>query len=423
MGCVNERTATLSATVDGNARPEGLGRVGAFLPQWSVAAKQFEDGVQTGSEVSPFLRVRAIDLATVKQSSRYILIAFYARLSRQPPEQYAASPMVRFQCPQCAGAVYLDNTLCVACGTSIGFAQDGMAMQMVGVDWQPCRNRQDFGVRTWLVRSAGTGQYCLACTLTSTIPELSESENHRRWACIEAAKRRLVYGCLALGIPVRPKQDAGDREGLEFRWLLPTAEAPVLTGQQEGVVTVNLAEADDDYREAARVQLGEPARTLLGHLRHELAHHLFERFVPGSSHEPGLVELFGASPPDYGLALQEHYRTGPPADWSERYISAYASAHPSEEWAETCAHYLLIADAVETATAWGLGLQSEGTAPTLITGTDMRSLVFDGWLPVARFLNVMARGLGLHDSYPYVINDLVAQKLEFVATVLRARAV
>lgn len=316
--------------------------------------------------------------------------------------------------------MYFDNTLCVRCGERIGFAADTLTMQSVGEPWQACRNRQEFGVCTWLVRSRGPSHYCTACALTSTIPDLSATENHRRWARIEAAKRLLVYGCLALGIGVRPKHSPADIDGLEFHWLLPTAQVAVMTSHLDGVITVNLAEADDDYREATRVLLGEPTRTLLGHLRHELAHHLFQRHVPGSPHEGRFVELFGASPPDYGLALQAYHHNGPVADWPLRYISAYASAHPSEDWAETCAHYLLIADAVETADAWGLRLQNDGPPRALTSGCDTRAIVFDGWLPVARFLNVMARGLGLNDSYPYVINDVVAQKLEFVAEVLRA---
>ena len=49
--------------------------------------------------------------------------------------------------------------------------------------------------------------------------------------------------------------------------------------------------------------------------------------------------------------LKRHHEQGAPADWPNSFVSAYASAHPWEDWAETWAHYLHITDTLETAVA------------------------------------------------------------------------
>ena len=57
--------------------------------------------------------------------------------------------------------------------------------------------------------------------------------------------------------------------------------APVMTGHADGVITINLAEADDAERERRRHQMGEPYRTLLGHFRHEIGHYYWNRLIAG----------------------------------------------------------------------------------------------------------------------------------------------
>ena len=56
------------------------------------------------------------------------------------------------------------------------------------------------------------------------------------------------------------------------------------TGHLNGVITVNLEEADDTYRQINRQQLGENSRTLLGHFRHESAHYFWQRFLSDTAH-------------------------------------------------------------------------------------------------------------------------------------------
>jgi hypothetical protein len=115
------------------------------------------------------------------------------------------------------------------------------------------------------------------------------------------------------------------------------------------------------------------------------------------------------------------------ADWQDSHISPYASSHPFEDWAETCAHVLLVTDAVETAAAWGLRLDSPtaqaAPAEAVMNRPAASELVLSQWLPVAQFLNAMNRSLGLHDSYPFLLPGPVLNKMAVVDQLLRRAAV
>src|SRR5262249_7112200 len=159
---------------------------------------------------------------------------------------------------------------------------------------------------------------------------------------------------LALGLPVVAK-DEHSPEGLAFEFLSDVKGegsdgSSILTGHANGVITINVAEADDAERERQRLAMHEPYRTLLGHFRHEVGHYYWDRLIRDSSHMARFRELCGDERDDYGAALRKHYETGPPADWQTKFVSSYASSHPWEDWAETWAHYLHLADTLETAT-------------------------------------------------------------------------
>jgi len=118
--------------------------------------------------------------------------------------------------------------------------------------------------------------------------------------------------------------------------------------------------------------------------------------------------------------LQQHYEHGAPADWQQRFVSAYASSHPSEDWAETWAHYLLMADALETAAACGLSLRprrpDEPSLQPDISGTSLKPFdrMMDDWFPLTYALTNLNRSLGLPDSYPFVLSTAAIDKLRFV---------
>lgn len=352
--------------------------------------------------------------------------------------------MKPFTCTHCRHPVFFENSACVHCGLTLGFVPrrrrmvafapaTSQAWRPVGRGagrqvLRPCANRVEHAACNWMVDDEAAGhRLCPSCRLNDTIPDLSVPGHLDRWIAVERAKRRLVHGLASLGLAPQPKRDAGDPAGLAFRVLAPVDGRPVLTGHAGGVITLDLMEADDVHREATRVSFGEPWRTLLGHLRHEAAHYLHHRWIAG---QPALEapwrEAFGDERDDYAGALQRYHDEGPAPDWATRCISAYASAHPHEDWAETCAHLMLIVDAVETADAWGLRLASRASSaePAADALSDGRidELLLAHWLPVARFVNAMNRSIGLPDAYPFQLPDAVLHKMRVAARCLRLHA-
>ncbi len=327
-----------------------------------------------------------------------------------------------FSCPVCQQQVYFENTVCLACGSEIAFAPDLMQMVGVGGSHRTCVQRPTTEACNWAIEANDPIERCRSCRLTDASSVVSADALRAR---AEAAKRQVLYTLLQLGVPFAPKLGDDDMHGLRFIWALPGPSEPLFSGHQNGTITLNLNEANDAHREATRVSFGEPQRTVLGHLRHELAHYLHQRFVDGWPEISTFREIFGDERADYPSALQQHYERGPAADWQQHFVSAYAGSHPWEDWAETCAHYLLMIEAVDTAAAWGLQLSLAGgehVQPDHSSATaPVEHLVIDHWLPLARFLNAMSRSLGLADSYPYLIPPPVIDKLRFVQDMLRAK--
>jgi len=146
--------------------------------------------------------------------------------------------------------------------------------------------------------------------------------------------------------------------------------------------------------------------------------------------KPALAEfrlLFGDETEDYGAALQRHYETGAPANWQATHISAYATSHPWEDWAETWAHYLHIVDTTEMAAAFGVRLN-----PAVDTTGELRTRIdfdpytvasvdelFDRWVPLASLINNLNRAVGQHDAYPFVLTPVIVGKLGFIRNVAR----
>jgi hypothetical protein len=201
----------------------------------------------------------------------------------------------------------------------------------------------------------------------------------------------------------------------------------ILTGHNKGVITLNIAEADDILREQTRKMMDEMYRTVLGHFRHEIGHYYWERLINNTDHINSFRELFGDERADYGAALQEHYSKGPSEDWRGQYISSYASVHPWEDWAETWAHYMHIVDALETAYSFGLSVDPQGlrTAASLraeIKADPYRVKDFETimqlWLPLTFTMNSISRSMGLKDMYPFIINSKVRGKLAFIHKII-----
>ena len=259
------------------------------------------------------------------------------------------------------------------------------------------------------------------------IPDLSVTGNLERWQKLEIAKRRVVYTLMRLGLPLEGVA-AENRPALRFKFIgdVP-GQPPQFTGHSNGLITVNIAEADDAERERRRVNLHEPYRTLLGHLRHEVAHFYWDRLIRNSKWIPGFRKLFGDETADYAVALQKYYKEGPPADWQSRHVSAYGSAHPWEDWAETGAHYFHILDMMETAGSFGLRLKPNHPAAGSMTANPQSAssvntsfeAVIENWFPLTYALNSLNRGMGLPDAYPFALSGPAIDKLKFVHDVVR----
>jgi hypothetical protein len=278
----------------------------------------------------------------------------------------------------------------------------------------------------WLVPQENPDAFCRACRLNRTLPDLRMPENVVLWRRLERAKRRLVYGLLRLGLPVVSKSDDLER-GLAFDFVdnsgMRSQEEPLATtGHLRGLITVDIAEADDAARERHRKSMAEPYRTVLGHFRHESGHYYWDRLVRENVWHETFRTMFGDEQRDYAAALQAHYADGPQSDWQERYVSAYAGAHPWEDFAETGAHYLHIVDTLETAGAFGLHVRpSAGRHPRHEMSVDFdpyHQSDFDtlvaAWLPLTYAVNSLNHSMGQPDLYPFVLAPTVLGKLRFV---------
>jgi hypothetical protein len=348
-----------------------------------------------------------------------------------------------FHCTACQALIFFENSQCLNCGRALAFDVDKMSMvtlQTAGEGlWRQvseqapddavyrlCANYTEHAVCNWAIRADKPETLCRSCGLTHTIPDLSNPANHEGWAKLETAKRRLLYAILSLKLPLASKVE-DQTAGLEFNFLSDVVtpngdQSRVLTGHDDGSITINVAEADDVYRESQRQHQREPYRTVLGHFRHEIGHFYWDRLIANSPRLDQFRELFGDERADYQQALKQHYEEGAPANWPDNFISAYATTHPWEDWAESWAHVMHIVDALETAQAVGLSVKparrdepalSIPAKPPQGRVDDFDQLIRE-WSSLTYVLNNLTRGLGLADAYPFVITTPVIEKLRFV---------
>ncbi|MBL3562769.1 zinc-binding metallopeptidase family protein [Rhodovulum sulfidophilum] len=326
--------------------------------------------------------------------------------------------MRRLGCPSCGAEIWFHNTACLSCGAELGF-QPGRGLVPLGSGGgAACANRAVIGCN-WV--AAAPGGLCLSCAHSAVVPDLSVPGNDRRWARIERDKRMLMRLLDALGLPLRDAAGApapvfelrGDPIG-------PAPGPKVITGHAHGTITLNIAEADDAERERIRAEMGEPYRTLAGHLRHEVAHHYWDLLV---AENPAALDrlrpVFGDERADYGAALERHYREGPPPGWEATHVTAYATAHPWEDFADTWAHLFHILDSMETALAYDLlrddGLQ--GLEVAALAALPVERLA-EPWIALSVALNAVNEAMGHGRFYPFVLSPAVLEKLEAIRRLL-----
>jgi hypothetical protein len=351
-----------------------------------------------------------------------------------------------FTC-RCGRPVFFRNSLCLACNAPLGYEpelQQLLALEPgpepgtwkldghedVTVAWKRCGNFDSPAGCNWLVPADEEEPLCRSCRLNNTIPDLSDPDNCIWWRKIENAKRRMVSQLLNLGLPVASKVSEDPERGLMFDLLRSPAKGPhVLTGHANGLITLNVEEADDSKREKIRQQMGEPYRTLLGHFRHEVGHYYWDRLVWDTPWLEKFRELFGDEREDYAAALKRNYEKGPKPNWADSYISSYASVHPWEDWAESWAHYLHVVDSLDTALRFGLRgedveqevepFKIDDLYDPKVPDAQTVILLINSWVKLTTVLNELARSMGQHDFYPFVMSRPVLRKLHFIQMIVK----
>lgn len=329
--------------------------------------------------------------------------------------------MKNFIC-ECGQTLFFENTLCLNCGQLVGFDPQTLSMKPVVKSLRPgekstkpllCQNAADYDVCNWVANSPHS-KYCISCDLNEMIPNLLEPNRRRWWSSLEYAKRRLIYSLLRLNLPIVGKDE--DPHGLAFQFIEDqrtnpeVSEEHVATGHLDGLITINIAEADMVNRAISRQYTGELYRTLLGHFRHESGHYYYHKLVSNDYLLEQFRELFGDETIDYQEALARYYSNNYVLPHNPNMISHYAQSHPLEDWAEVWAHYLHMIDTLETAKDYGLhqgSVQFDNFEETLAK-----------WSELTLLLNALNRSMGLEDAYPFVLSDLSLRKLRFVHDLL-----
>ncbi|MGH1350569.1 MAG: zinc-binding metallopeptidase family protein [Methyloligellaceae bacterium] len=345
--------------------------------------------------------------------------------------------MKLFECNCCSQLVYFENTTCERCEHRLGFYPEKFQLLTLvpkedhwkalnGSDkkFRFCAN-EEYDACNWLIDADEDSEYCEACRFNRTVPDLGDAEKLHLWRKIEIAKHRLIYSLMKFRLPLIDK-DQDPKKGLAFDFLADTEDRKIMSGHANGLITLNIAEADSVDREKARTSMDESYRTLLGHFRHEIAHYYWDVLVSNQKWLDPFHKLFGDETADYKEALEAHYKNGPPADWNNRFVSAYASSHPWEDWAESWAHYLHLIDTLETAHAFGLRIrprvgdeEHQGTADfDPYHRKDFDELI-DAWLPLTYAVNSLNRSMGQPDLYPFVLPPEVMEKMRFIHRLIR----
>lgn len=317
--------------------------------------------------------------------------------------------MELFSCPACGSPLYFRNLAC-ACGAGLAFDPEPRRFAPLA-DGEACANRAAIDCN-WRAE----GRLCRACAMTRTTPQLGVDDNDLLWREAEEAKRWVLANLMRWGL----FREADRRPRPIFDMLseeTAAGETRVMMGHADGVVTINVAEADPSVREARRMEMAERYRTMTGHFRHELGHFVLERLLTLPEFAGPFRALFGDERADYAAALKRHYADGPPADHAKRHLTAYASAHPHEDWAETFAHHLHLVDMTDSAAHGGLSsaaLEAAGGGAFDAYAAPDAATLLGVAVELGLAINHVNRAMGMHDVYPFVLTPTTREKLGFV---------
>ena len=371
-----------------------------------------------------------------------------ARRTTTSTDYGAFPPMNTYQCT-CGGRLFFNNTICIGCGHEVGWCEacssvvplekldDGTyrcGNPKCGLAVVKCHNYAVEAVcnRVFASRAADSvtpvassaarrsfsppalpnplevseSELCKACRLNDVIPDLTVEGNRERWAKLETAKRRLLFQLDELGLRYAA-EDVGDEKPLQFDFKANTPEAAVLTGHADGLITINVSEADSVERERVRKQMHEPHRSLLGHMRHEVGHYYWMTLVEGKREDECMAVFGDHRELPYADALKLYYENGPAADWQSQYVRAYATAHPWEDFAETWGFYL---DMLEVLSTMHHHLHALAPDPRALPAEALTVI----YQQLGVFFNEVNRTMGLKDLVPEIISPEIVKKLAFL---------
>jgi len=255
-------------------------------------------------------------------------------------------------------------------------------------------------------------------------PDLSRNRNVKRLGVLEAAKRHLLFSLLCWGLPVDPKGD-DEPSGLAFDFLesLPGAP-PVMTGHADGLITINVAEADDDYRE----QNAKRCRSRTGRSWDTCATR--SATTTGTSSSTAQSGCHDSASCSATIRRTTGRRcsgtTSRAASRLAESVHQQLRVHaPVEDWAETWAHYMHMRSTLQTAASYDIDIShvrlntrpftSEVLYPHQAARDSKEFLIWvNGWIILTAVLNETARSMGQPDIYPFVLNGPVVTKLHFI---------
>lgn len=337
------------------------------------------------------------------------------------------------QC-RCGAKIYLGNSTCITCLAKLGRcdgcgevasfqAEEDVLAQCCDqckLQVRACANQVHGICHSYLDPSCNS-DFCQWCSFAEMVPSLDSKDHIVKWGLLEEAKRQLLSQLYTLNLPPYATSFDGETKPLRFRFLKDTIDENgvaqrIFTGHQDGIITVNLEEADSVYREKVRVELNEPHRTLIGHLRHEYGHYL--DWCLSAERRPDYCELFGdPTSLDYATAQEQYYNRTSNLDWMNCFVSEYASMHPWEDFAETTNLYLDLLAVLDTAQ------QNRSWRPVqkIELDGDMDSIVRAS-LELAIAVSELNADLGLLPLLPENIAPPVIDKLTFIHSLRTSKA-
>lgn len=325
--------------------------------------------------------------------------------------------MRTFLC-SCGNELFFQSVTCLNCNRDTGMCatcqqvvpmevqNDGRILcgnEHCGVEVRRCDNGVEHHFCNRLAPAGEDSKkgLCDFCVTTRVIPDLDVAGNIDRWKDLEIAKQRVLYMLDVIGLPFRQRSRFG-MPALTFQFKADGV-LPVATGHAGGCITINIKEADSVQREITRKRFNEPQRTLVGHFRHELGHYYWERLIKPRAIE-SFRRRFGNERLNYKAAIGQYYKNGPRPDWSKHFVSAYASMHPWEDFAESFGTWLDMFSVVDTACHFSI-IQHDGMNFEAMLETYLR---------VGVIANEFNRDMGLPDLVPEVFNTVVLEKLKFI---------